>query len=331
MEEDDKKDVQETKQELALEMVISNAIKIPGIKVDRKKFLAEMLIKETDDIQGVIANGPVAAGINEKTLRKVADKLIFSRTATSSAASFALGLPGSISIAASVSGDVMQFYGVALRLAQELAYLYGAKDIWDDDKVNEEIVRSQLILYCGVMFGVAGAAAGVRLLSTQIANNIAKKLPQKALTKTFWYPIVKKVGNNVGVTITKKTLTNGVVKVVPIIGGVISGAMTFASMKPMAEKLLNTLEKSAFHYSDEELQKDVEIIDVVDEDQVVEEKTKKESLLAKGKEKLGGLFKKKDKKQEDDYEQIRKLKELLDMGAITNEEFEQKKKQILGL
>lgn len=331
MEEDNKKDIQETKQELALEMVISNAIKIPGIKVDRKKFLAEMLIKETDDIQGVIANGPVAAGINEKTLRKVADKLIFSRTATSSAASFALGLPGSISIAASVSGDVMQFYGVALRLAQELAYLYGAKDIWDDDKVNEEIVRSQLILYCGVMFGVAGAAAGVRLLSTQIANNIAKKLPQKALTKTFWYPIVKKVGNNVGVTITKKTLTNGVVKVVPIIGGVISGAMTFASMKPMAEKLLNTLEKSAFHYTDEELQNDIEIIDVIDENEAVEEKTKKESIFAKGKEKIGGLFKKKDKKQDDEYEQIRKLKELLDMGVITNEEFEQKKKQILGL
>lgn len=38
-----------------------------------------------------------------------------------------------------------------------------------------------------------------------------------------------------------------------------------------------------------------------------------------------------EKKEEDPYEQIKKLKELLDMGIISQEEFDSKKKEILKL
>lgn len=47
-------------------------------------------------------------------------------------------------------------------------------------------------MYCGVMFGVSSAVAGVRFISSQMSKQIVKKLPQKALTKTLWYPIVQK-------------------------------------------------------------------------------------------------------------------------------------------
>jgi hypothetical protein len=67
--------------------------------------------------------------------------------------------------------------------------------------VDEEKVQSQLILYCGVMFGVSGAISGVRVLSTQIAKTTLHKLPQKALTKTFWYPLVKQIGKAVGIAV----------------------------------------------------------------------------------------------------------------------------------
>ena len=96
-----------------------------------------------------------------------------------------MGIPGGLAMAATIPADILQFYGMTLKLAQELTYLYGAQDLWKDGKVDEEMVRNQLILYCGVMFGVSGAAAGVRLLSTQVAKVALKKLPQKALTKTF--------------------------------------------------------------------------------------------------------------------------------------------------
>ena len=236
----EKNESKEVTSEVALETIISNAIKIPGVKVDRDKFLAELLVKETDNIQLVLDEGPIVAGIEEKRLKKIAEKLILDRTAKSSITSFAMGIPGGLAMAATIPADILQFYGMTLKLAQELTYLYGAQDLWQDGQVDEELVRNQLILYCGVMFGVTGASAGVRLLSTQLAKTALKKLPQKALTKTFWYPIIKQIGKGIGIKVTKTTLANGVSKVIPIVGGFVAGTITFISMKPMAEKLLNS-------------------------------------------------------------------------------------------
>ena len=126
-------------------------------------------------------------------------------------------------MAATIPADVMQFFGMALRLAQELSYLYGADDLWQNGIVDEEKIKSQLIMYCGVMFGVSGAVSGVRVLSTQIAKTTLHKLPQKALTKTFWYPIVKQIGKAVGIKVTKSSVAKGISKAIPVIGGVISG------------------------------------------------------------------------------------------------------------
>ena len=110
------------------------------------------------------------------------------------------------------------------------------------------------------MFGVSGAVSGVRVLSTQLSKTVLKKIPQKALTKTFWYPILKKIASSIGIKITKTTFAQGVSKAVPIIGGFISGGINFVSMKPMADRLNDTLDKATFDYSNEEFDKDIEII-----------------------------------------------------------------------
>ena len=330
----EKSEKQEITSEVTLEAIITNVIKIPGVKVDRSKFLAETFVKETDNIHDILEKGPILAGIEEKTLNRIAEKLILDRTAKSSLTSFAMGIPGGLAMVATIPADVMQFYGMTLKLAQELTYLYGAQDLWQDGKVDEQMVRNQLILYCGVMFGVTGAAAGVRVLSTQIAKTTLKKLPQKALTKTFWYPIIKQIGKGVGLKVTKTTFANGVTKVIPIISGAVSAVMTFASMKPMAEKLLETLEEVNFHYTEDEFNRDIEIIDSIDN--IIEEKAKNEkkpTFFERSKEKVSGFFKKSEKKSQadDEFEKIKKLKELLDIGAITQEEYDKKKKEILGL
>lgn len=205
----------QAEKELALENVIGTAIQIPGVKVIRDKFLAETFATEDIAIQEVLDVGPVAAGVSKDRLALIANKLILKRTSQSSAASFVAGIPGGLAMAATIPADVLQFFGMALRLAQELSYLYGAQDLWRDGQVDDERVQNQLLLYCGVMFGVSGAVSGVRVLSTQIAKTTLKKLPQKALTKTFWYPMVKQIGKAVGVKITKSTVAKGVSKAVP--------------------------------------------------------------------------------------------------------------------
>ena len=176
-------------------------------------------------------------------------------------------------MAATVPAVILQFFGMALRLAQELSYLYGADDLWQNGQIDDDKVKSQLLLYCGVMFGVSGAVSGVRVISTQIAKTTLKQLPKKALTKTFWYPMVKQIGKVLGVKVTKSTVAKGVSQAIPLIGGVISGGMNFASMMPMANRLQSAFESANFNYTEEEFESDIYIIENIDlNETTVEEK-----------------------------------------------------------
>lgn len=323
--------------QMMLEEIITNAIQIPGVKVNRKQFLAEQFASKTDNLEEIIDKGPIEAGIKREDIVLISKKLILTRTSQSSIASFVTGIPGGLAMAATIPADILQFFGMALRLAQELSYLYGAQDLWVDGKIDDEKVKSQLILYCGVMFGVSGAVSGVRVLSIQLSKTALKKIPQKALTKTFWYPILKKIANFIGVNLTKKTFAQGVSKAVPVIGGFISGGINFASMMPMANRLNDTLDKATFDYSDEEFNKDIDII--MNQDEYEEVKEENESLSRKVSEGINNttagiskfISKIGKKNEKDPYEEIKKLKDLLDNNIITQEEFEQKKKQLLDL
>lgn len=333
--------------EIVLEDVISASVQIPGVKVDRNKFLAEQFANTEINLQELVDIGPVEAGVSQDIIETVANKLIIKRTSQSSIASFVAGIPGGFAMAATIPADIMQFFGMAIRLAQELSYLYGAQDLWVDGKVDDERVKSQLIMYCGVMFGVSGAVSGVRVLSTQIAKTTLKKLPQKALTKTFWYPIVKQIGKAVGVKVTKTTVAQGASKAIPVVGGVISGSLNFASMMPMAKRLNDAFNKATFNYTEEEFYSDIEIVENIsenDEFNIKEEISEKATeikdkfsygLKAAGKgaigiaSKIGSKLEK--NKSVDPVEEIKKYKELLDIGAITQEEFDYKKSELLNL
>ncbi len=334
--------------EVALETIINNAIQIPGVKVDRKKFLAESFAKENVDIQRIIDFGPVEAGCSREDLAHIANKLILTRTSTSSAASFAMGLPGGFAMGATIPADALQFFGMSLRLAQELAYLYGAQDLWQNGEIDNDAVRGQLIMYCGVMFGVSGAAAGVRILSSQIAKTTLKKIPQKALTKTLWYPIVKQVGKLIGVKVTKNTVAKGVSKAIPIVGGVISGGLNFASMLPMAKRLSSTLDKSIFDYTETDILTDYEAIEKMADNNAAESQNIPflKTRTMKGVKNLGNeinnifLKEKKTNKEalaspttvndNDIFTKIEKLAKLKETGAITQEEYDSKKADLLA-
>ena len=202
--------------QMVLEDIITKTIQIPGVKVNRKQFLAEQFASKANNLEEILDKGPIEAGIKKEDIKLLSKKLILTRTSQSSIASFVAGIPGGLAMAATIPADTLQFFGMTLRLAQELSYLYGAQDLWKDGTIDDEKVKNQLILYCGVMFGVSGAVSGVRVLSTQLSKTALKKIPQKALTKTFWYPILKKIASFIGVSLTKKTFAQGVSKAVPV-------------------------------------------------------------------------------------------------------------------
>ena len=310
--------------EITLENLIATAIQIPGVKVDRELFLRGQF-KEFEDVSmdTIIAVGPVNAGVSKEILQKKAETILKSKTTKSAIASFATGIPGGLAMAATIPADMLQFYGVALGMAQEIAYLYGEEDLWEEGKLSTERVINQLILYCGVMLGASGASQTVRVMSSALAKQAMKKLPQKALTQTFYYPIIKSIAQAFGAKMTKEVFAKGISKAVPIIGGVVSGGITLATMMPMGSRLIKTLEEAHFTYTEDAFQKDW--TDITAE-------CEKEDVIEVDYEEVDDSCES-EIKQEDSknvLEEIMKAKELLDMGIINDEEFAKIKEKLIS-
>lgn len=310
-----------------LTTVISQAIKIPGVKVSRHDFLSKQFENyPADRISAILEQGPLAAGCSREELSKMAKRIIKSCAAFSSSASFLAGLPGGLAMAAAIPADILQFYGVSLRMAQELIYLYGETDLWCDSTPDEEKIQNQLILYCGVMLGASGAAQTVRVMSSALAKQAAKKLPQMALTKTMYYPIIKSILKFFGISITKKTFANGVSKVLPVVGGIVSGGITLASIVPMGNRLHAVLDEAHFDYTEEELASDLYDIQNFKEIEVVEELPESsetsntiENTIPEPVEK--DIISNQLAHTTDLLNQIKEAKSMLDSGLITEDEF----------
>lgn len=309
---------------ISLENVISTAIQVPGVKVNREIFLREQFKGlPRDRMEEIIDKGPVDALFDRNQLRKMVKKIINERTIISTGASFAAGLPGGLAMAATIPADMLQFYGVALRMAQEIAYLYGEADLWNGEFLDNDKVTNQLILYCGVMLGASGAAQAVRVMSSALAKQLLKKLPQKALTKTFYYPIVKGIAKFFGVSMTKGLFAKGVSKAVPIIGGFVSGGITFATLRPMGQRLADTLDEAHYSYTESDFREDwqdiVEVNEAEEEavSEVVEEAPAEEAPV-------------KAAPTSSVIEEITKAKQLLDAGVITDQEFADIKAKLIA-
>lgn len=317
----DQQNAIESGKESTLASVIATALKMPGVKVNREDFLRQQFAKwSPEDIERIVQLGPVEAGCDQKTLQQLASGLINNRTLASTAASFATGLPGGLAMAATIPADMVQFYGVALRVAQELAYLYGEKSFWDGDALNMDMVTDQLILYCGVMLGASGAASTVRVMSSALAKQALRKLPQKALTKTFYYPVIKSICKAFGVKMTKSIFAKNVSKAIPVIGGVVSGGITFASMIPMCKRLASTLEEAHFDYTQQEFEADWQ--DIMD---FAAQEKEQEPVEAEGSVTDPVLM-----DADEVMEKIRKAKDMLDQQILTEEEFAQIKTRLLA-
>ena len=246
-------------QDIAMQ-VLQQVVKLPVVKVDRSKFLVDKFSNELDprDVPILLEQGPTAL-LAQEILDRVANACIRDNVLLASGTSVLAGLPGGFAMALTIPADVAQFYAFSLKLAQELGYIYGYDDLWASRDELSEDAQNTLLLYLGVMLGVNGTVALLRAGGVAIAKQVMKTVPQKALTKTLWYPILKKVLKIFGVNLTKGGLAKGMGKFIPILGGVISGGLTFATMKPMGESLQKELSKLV-NYDEAQYQEDIETI-----------------------------------------------------------------------
>lgn len=219
---------------------ITRAASLNGVKINRGTFLRTTLKKYCPEIDSdhAVETTPIEAGVSAEQIDIMARMVIDFETKKCAGLSFLAGVPGGVALFGTVPADLAQYFAHVMRVEQKLAYLYGWQTFLDDtDEVDDETIM-ELVVLMGVMLQVGGAAATITKFATNIAQTgVAKTIQRQALTKTTFYPIMKSVLRVMGVQLTKETFAKTVSKAVPIVGGAVSGSLTYASFKPGAERL----------------------------------------------------------------------------------------------
>ncbi len=230
------------------EDIIILGLRIPGVHIDREEFLRKQFMKNyaNDVIQDAVKFNPAHAGITVEEIDNIADQVIQYERNCVSGISLALGAPGGVAMVATLPTDIAQYYGYMLRAIQKLLYLYGFPEINVENGVNIDDETMNLITLClGVMYGVEGSVASVKILSNALGKGVEKKLLQKALTKGTFYPVVKKISRWFSVCMTKQVFAGFFRKAIPVVGGVVGGGITYLSFKPCCDNLKKSLQDTA--------------------------------------------------------------------------------------
>lgn len=222
--------------------IIRRAASLRAVKIDRDVFLRTELKKRCPnaDIERALETTLAEAGVPAEVIDEIALSAVDFETKKCAALSFLSGIPGGTALAATVPADLdlAQYFAHVMRIEQKLAYVYGWQTFLnEDDEVDDETVM-QLVVLMGVMMGVGSAASSISKFAVSVAQaGVVKTIQRQALTKTAFYPVMKSVLRVIGVNLTKQTFAKTVGKVVPVIGGAVSGGLTYASFKPGAEHL----------------------------------------------------------------------------------------------
>lgn len=184
---------------------IPKVLAVQANVIDREAFLTEQICDYISEDMARIAieKNTKEAGIRRKLLDTIAGGVISGEVNKASGVSMVAG-----STWATLPADIIQYFGFVLRIVQKLAYLYGyeAFDLTiEDGKLTDERSLKELTDLIGIMFDAGEKAT--------------------------------QVGTKMG----KLTLAKGVVAPVPLLGSVLSGGLTYATLRPYAECLKDAL------------------------------------------------------------------------------------------
>lgn len=242
--------------------------KVPGVAVKREEFLRKAfkkICKDSDQLEKIIQNGPRAAGIPVEQINEIANHEIGKAVASATTISFVTGLPGGLAMIATIPADLLQFYAHAMIIMQKLMYLYiWDNDIFDEDGNMDEATEQVVIVMFGVMFGVKAAATALTKIVTKIGTkSLTKTIFKAIITKAIIKGVINKIGSRATIFYSYIFATLLATKIVPLIGGFGSAALTLAFLPPMAKLLKNKLAKLEDESSDdiwgEEFSKSLEL------------------------------------------------------------------------
>lgn len=248
--------------------ILKRAATLKGITIQRDVFLRTELSKKCppEVVDAAINSSPLEAGISTDIIDGLADAAITLETNKVTALSAIAGIPGGLFLVGTIPADLVQYFGHTLRIEQKLAYLYGWQSFLNEEDEVDDETMCQLILFLGIMMGVGSINLSVIKFASETAKvGIAKTIQKQALTKTVWYTPLKKILSVVGVKVTKSSFAEVVSRGVPLVGGAVSGGLTYITFRPSAVKLKEYLrilpQATGVNRPEEEIQAEFEQID----------------------------------------------------------------------
>lgn len=225
--------------------VMGLALTVPGININREDFLRDSLKNHctAKDIETAILYSPSSV-LSSAQLDRIVMHTISSAKYKVTAASTALGLPSNPFVAAGMGvADLAQYTSFCLRTAQQIAYLNGYPSLRNEKGELDDYAISVLTPMLGVMFGATMANKAIHEIAKRLSIEVVKRLPRIAATRIIGYGLIKEVAKWIGVRMSKQLLTRGVSKFIPVLGGLFSGAISYAAFGRSAERLATTLKE----------------------------------------------------------------------------------------
>lgn len=224
--------------------LLTTALKMPGVRVDRATFLRSALTGccSAAQLEQAIQTTPAKAGLSKRAIREAAESSIKWHRAGVTAVSAVTGLPGGWWLAGTIPADLAQYFWHVVVMLQKLAFLHGWPALLENDAEPDDETKLVLTLFVGVMLGAQGATDTLGKLARALSAELSKRLPRAALTKYSLHRLALEVAKWIGLSLTKKKLAELIGRAVPLAGGVVAGSVTWLTFGKGAERLLTHLE-----------------------------------------------------------------------------------------
>ena len=226
--------------------LMSAILNLPGAKVDRVEFLVKALRPHCTDeeIKKAALQRPIDV-ISEKLAAKIADEYITKETEKATLISTVTGIPGGASVFVAIPIDLVQYYYHTVIIAQKLAYLYGYPDLRDRTGKMKPSAYGLLLIFLGVMLGSDASTRAVKKVARTLSQDATSHLPQVNVPAVVWLPIAESMSKWIRGKVFKRSLTKRLIKAVPMLGGVVTGCLTYMSFKPNAKRLQKVMAEDA--------------------------------------------------------------------------------------
>lgn len=225
--------------------VINKALLIPGVGVNRNSFLKDALkdFCTAEEIEVALTHSPSHV-LSSAQLDRIVTSTINANRYMVTAGSAALGLPGNPVMAGAAGvADMAQYISFCLRVAQQIAYLNGYPELRNQEGRLDDYAISVITPMLGVMFGAEMANKAIHEVAKRVAVEVSKRIPRIAASRIVGYGMIKEVAKWLGVRMSKQLFARGLSKFLPVVGGLISGAISYAAFGSAAVRLAATLKE----------------------------------------------------------------------------------------